>query len=60
MYDVIYVPLGEDEALKKRRQIVITELVNEGWAQHGIVELSDSLKNVCRVQVLMRAIFAGG
>ena len=56
MYDVIYVPLGDNEALKKRRQKLISELVEQGWEQHGIVELRDSMKTIIPVQVLMKAI----
>lgn len=56
MYDIIYVPLGNTEALKKRRQKVILELVELGWYQHGLVELQDSLRNKVTVQVLMRPI----
>ena len=55
MYDVIYVPLGYSEAVERRRQELIADLVRQGWTMHGIVELMDSLKNVIKVQVLMKA-----
>lgn len=56
MYDFIYVPLGVAEVVKKRRQELISEFVEQGWKQHGIVELQDNFGVSMQVQVLMRAI----
>lgn len=56
MYDVIYIPLGDTESVKKRRQELIDDFMEHGWAMHGNVELRDNLGNSVQVQVLMRAI----
>lgn len=55
MLDVIYVPLGDTEALKYWRQELIAEFVRQGWKMDSKVELRDFLStNVIPVQVLTR------
>lgn len=50
MYSTIYVIWERED-----REEILTELRKLGWAEHGLVDLTDNLKKQIRVVVMLRA-----
>lgn len=51
MYSTIYVLWD-----RKDRNKILEELRELGWAEHGLVDLSDNMKKPIRVVVMLREI----
>ena len=62
MKDIIYIPLGTTNAMRKSRTLLAQELVGNGWQIDGCAEFVENMdlshKQVIKVAVLTRPIGA--